>query len=70
VQTKGAVAVHRIVNAKMHDMLLEHAKSPSWNPVRIGLGPSGAVMLTGYNADHERWLDPVKLAYQVESTLQ
>ena len=70
VQAKDAAAAHRIVNAKMQDMLLEHTKSPLFNPVRIGLGPSGAVLLTGYHAEHERWHDLVKLAYQVESTLE
>jgi len=70
VQAKDAVAANGIVNAKMQDMLLEHTKSPLFNPVRIGLGPSGAIVLTGYNGEQERWLDLVKLAYQVESTVE
>jgi hypothetical protein len=45
-------------------------KAPLYNPVRIALGTSGAVVLTGYTGEHERWLDLVALATRIEATLR
>jgi hypothetical protein len=70
VQSKDATSVKKIIGESMQAVLLEHMKAPLFNPVRIAIGTSGAVLLTGYHAEPERWLDLVDLARRIESTLE
>jgi hypothetical protein len=59
-----------VVGPELQNLLLAHAAAPLFNPVRLVIGPSGAVVLTGYPADPERWDDLVNLAKRVEETFR
>lgn len=70
VQSKDPAAAKRVAaHAPVQRLLVEHLKAPLHNPVRIALGPSGAVLLTALHAEPERWFDLVELARRLESAL-
>lgn len=54
----------------LQELLMAHAAAPLFNPVRLVVGPSGAVLLTGYPADPERWEDLMTLARRIEESLR
>lgn len=70
VLSKDPALTSQIVSGSLQTVLLMHKKAPLYNPVRISLGRMGGVILTGYHAEPERWLDLVELARQIESALK
>lgn len=70
VLSKDPEAAKQIVNSGLQAVLLEHAAKPIYNPVRIGLGPSGAVLMSGENAEPARWLDLIELSRKVEGVIR
>jgi hypothetical protein len=70
VLSKDPATAKKIVNARMREILLAHSKAHLYNPVRIGIGPVGAVLLTGYQSEQARWLDLLDLARQIELALK
>jgi hypothetical protein len=67
VLSKDQASARQTVNDSVQAVLLAHLHKPLYNPVRIGLGTGRAVLLTGYIAEPERWLDLVDLGRQIES---
>jgi hypothetical protein len=57
VRSKDPASAKAAIGEGMQEALLRHTKAPLYNPVRIAVGPSGAVVLTGYQAEPERWRD-------------
>jgi len=70
VLSKDTASAAKTVGESMQAVLVEHMKTPLYYPVRIALGTSGAVLLTGYTGERERWLDLVALARRIEATLR
>ena len=69
VVSKDRVSASKTLTAALQEVLAAHRQSPLFNPVRIGLGANGAVLLTGLNAEPERWQDLVDLARKIEASL-
>jgi hypothetical protein len=57
VLSKDPASAKAAIGEGMQEVLLRHMKAPLYDPVRIALGTSGAVVLTGYQAEPERWRD-------------
>jgi hypothetical protein len=68
VVSTDAASASRALTAALQEVLVAHRR-PLFNPVRIGLSASGAVLLTGLNAEAERWLDLVDVARKMEESL-
>ena len=69
VISKDQAAAREVLSTAVQQVLLEHCRKPLFNPVRISITKNGAVILTGLNAEPERWLDLIDLAQRVEAGL-
>ena len=59
-----------IVNESIQSILLEHDKKPLFNPVKVAVGPAGAVLMADRTFEHERLQDILALARQIEAAIE
>jgi hypothetical protein len=59
-----------IVNESIQSILLEHDKKPFFNPVKVAVGPAGAVLMADRTFEHERLQDLLALALRIESAVE
>ena len=59
----------QIVNASVQSVLLEHMQNQLYNPVRVTIGPGGAVILTCRTREPDRLQDLIQLAHQLEAAV-
>jgi hypothetical protein len=59
-----------IVNESIQSILLEHDKKPLFNPVKVAVGPAGAVLMADRTFEHERLQDLLALALRIESAVE
>jgi hypothetical protein len=59
-----------IVNESIQSILLEHDKKPLFNPVKVAVGPAGAVLMADRTFEHERLQDLLALARRIESAVE
>lgn len=69
VTSKDPAAARKVLTDALQQVLVNHRQSPLFNPVRVVLASNGAVVLTGLNAEPERWQDLVDVARRIESSL-
>ncbi len=69
VASKDPAAARKILTDALQQVLVDHRQAALFNPVRVALALNGAVVLTGLNAEPERWQDLVDLARRIESSL-
>ena len=59
-----------IVNESIQSILLEHDKKPLFNPVKVAVGPAGAVLMADRTFEHERLQDLLALARRIEAAVE
>ncbi len=67
VLSKDPAAAKAAVSEAVQAIMIEHLKNPLDNPVRLTIGPGGAVVLTGRTDEPERLQDIIDLARRIES---
>jgi len=70
VLSENPGSAKEIVNESIQSLLLEHDKQTLFNPVKVAIGPAGAVLMADRTFEHERLQDIIALARQIEAAIQ
>jgi hypothetical protein len=70
VLSENSGRAREIVNESIQSILLEHDKKPLFNPVKVAVGPAGAVLMADRTFEHERLQDLLALARQIEAAIE
>jgi hypothetical protein len=69
VISKDPESASMVLTDALQSAFVTHRQMPLFNPVRVSISSGGAVLLTGLNAEPQRWQDIVELARKIEETL-
>jgi|GEM_PF-992596 len=70
ILSQNSGSARGIVNESIQALLLEHNKQTLFNPVKVAIGPAGAVLMADRTFEHERLQDILALARQIEMAIE